>query len=309
MGSLVCRFILLPFNKVWVTLQPCFQDFDSPVGSSGQSASICFAPASVGSMRPRPNGGHGHLGNSSKNPNVLLGLCVMHPRSVLVPRNQILGPKYHPLKPGAWTHASPLGDAWTSPDPAHADPNATAAVAAGEEPPASSKRHFTRRARKDDTAVKKGGMGDGSGDNAGTSDSGGGGGSSREAAGGNVALFMMMGAALQPVARVPAGNVLALAGLEGRVNKCATLSDTPECPAMRAVTLQAKPMVRVAVEALHQQDMDKLELGLSRLYQADPAVEVSSYVVSAVGGHLLSRPVTAFVFFVVGQYVLVVLVG
>lgn len=33
-------------------------------------------------------------------------------------------------------------------------------------------------------------------------------------------------------------------------------------------------MVRVAVEALHQQDMDKLELGLSRLYQADPAIEV-----------------------------------
>lgn len=49
---------------------------------------------------------------------------------------------------------------------------------------------------------------------------------------------MMMGAALHPVSRVPAGNVLALAGLEGRVNKCATLSDTPECPAMVAVTLQ-----------------------------------------------------------------------
>lgn len=53
-----------------------------------------------------------------------------------------------------------------------------------------------------------------------------------------MALFMMMGAALQPVSSVPAGNVLALAGLEGRVNKCATLSDVPECPAMRAVTLQ-----------------------------------------------------------------------
>ncbi|CAM9979212.1 unnamed protein product, partial [Hapterophycus canaliculatus] len=102
--------------------------------------------------------------------------------------------------------------------------------------------------------------------------------------GGHVALFMMMGAALQPVARVPAGNVLALAGLEGKVNKCATLSDTPECPAMRAVTLQAKPMVRVAVEALHQRDMDKLELGLSRLYQADPAVEVS---VTTRGEHVV----------------------
>lgn len=35
-------------------------------------------------------------------------------------------------------------------------------------------------------------------------------------------------------------------------------------------------MVRVAVEVLQQQDMDKLELGLSRLYQADPAVEVNA---------------------------------
>lgn len=39
-------------------------------------------------------------------------------------------------------------------------------------------------------------------------------------------------------------------------------------------------MVRVAVEAVHQQDMDQLELGLSRLYQADPAVEVRHYPLS-----------------------------
>lgn len=210
------------------------------------------------------------------------------PTPLSVARKQILGPKYHPLKPGAWTHASPLGDDWTSPDPAHADPTAAAAaaaaVAAGKQPPLSSKRHFTRRARKHAIAAKSGGIDDGSGDDIGIGigerggGGGGGGGHSREGAGGNIALFMMMGAALQPVARVPAGNVLALAGLAGRVNKCATLSDTPECPAMRAVTLQAKPMVRVAVEALHQQDMDKLELGLSRLYQADPAVEVRSRV-------------------------------
>lgn len=207
---------------------------------------------------------------------VCLILVCDAPTALVLPRKQILGPKYHPLKPGAWTHASPLGDDWTSPDPAHA----AAAAAAGEEPPACSKRHFTRRARNDDTAAISGGIGDGSGDDVGIGDSGGGDVRNREGAGGNVALFMMMGAALQPVARVPAGNVLALAGLEGRVNKCATLSDTPECPAMRAVTLQAKPMVRVAVEALHQQDMDKLELGLSRLYQADPAVEVRSCAVS-----------------------------
>ncbi|CAM9130524.1 unnamed protein product [Scytosiphon promiscuus] len=91
-------------------------------------------------------------------------------------------------------------------------------------------------------------------------------------------------AAMEPVARVPAGNVLALAGLEGKVNKCATLSDTPECPAMRAVTLQAKPMVRVAVEALHQRDMDKLELGLSRLCLVRLAIRVS---VTTRGEHVV----------------------
>lgn len=58
----------------------------------------------------------------------------------------------------------------------------------------------------------------------------------------NVALFMMMGSSLQPVERVPAGNVLALAGLEGKINKCATLSDTAGCPAMGGVTLQVRAL-------------------------------------------------------------------
>ncbi|CAN0172760.1 unnamed protein product, partial [Ectocarpus fasciculatus] len=195
----------------------------------------------------------------------------------------VLGPKYHPLKQGAWTHASPLGNDWTPPDPVRVgDPNTT-----GQEDPPPNNRLFTRRSRRrpgDDDVTTRGGIAADSDGGPGPSSS-----PSRQQEGpgnddDNLALFMMMGAALQPVARVPAGNVLALAGLEGRVNKCATLSDTAECPAMRAVTLQAKPMVRVAVEALHQQDMDKLELGLSRLYQADPAVEVS---VTTRGEHVV----------------------
>eukprot|EP00953_Heterococcus_sp_UTEX-ZZ885_P037920 19465-Heterococcus_DN1.PRE.1 len=92
---------------------------------------------------------------------------------------------------------------------------------------------------------------------------------------GSLALYMMMGTGLHPVKNVPAGNVLAVAGLEGYVQKCATLSTSIACPALTAITLQAKPMVRVAVEALQQKDMQALELGLSKLYQADPAVEVS----------------------------------
>ncbi|CAB1115634.1 unnamed protein product [Ectocarpus sp. CCAP 1310/34] len=194
----------------------------------------------------------------------------------------VLGPKYHPLKQGAWTHASPLGNDWTPPDAVRGDP--AGATGQKDRPP---NRLFTRRRRPGDDVTTHGEIAADS--NSSNDDDGGSGRPSswRQEGRGiddNLALFMMMGAALQPVARVPAGNVLALAGLEGRVNKCATLSDTAECPAMRAVTLQAKPMVRVAVEALHQQDMDKLELGLSRLYQADPAVEVS---VTTRGEHIV----------------------
>lgn len=133
---------------------------------------------------------------------------------------QVLGPKYHPLKPGSWRHASPLGDDWIAPPP-HANGEQQNAADAKTLPcwtrrPGSEKRGgISADSEKDGTEIE-----------------------TEEGTGGSVALFMMMGAALQPVSRVPAGNVLALAGLEGRVNKCATLSDTPECPAMRAVTLQ-----------------------------------------------------------------------
>lgn len=138
---------------------------------------------------------------------------------------QVLGPKYHPLKAGAWRHASPLGDGWVSPPP-HTEEQST------------SNRHYTRR----DTGESGGIDGD--------SETGGGVVESRQAGRNSVALFMMMGSALQPVSRVPAGNVLALAGLEGMVNKCATLTDTPECPAMRVVTLQVSfPQGNYAAQA------------------------------------------------------------
>jgi ribosome assembly protein 1 len=47
-------------------------------------------------------------------------------------------------------------------------------------------------------------------------------------------------------------------------------------------------MIRVAVEAQHGRDISKLEAGLRRLYQADPAVEISvqqsgEQVVAALG--------------------------
>lgn len=55
---------------------------------------------------------------------------------------------------------------------------------------------------------------------------------------GTLGLYMMMGTSMLPVPFVPAGNLVAIAGLEGLVVKSATLSSTMACPALRAMTLQ-----------------------------------------------------------------------
>lgn len=51
-------------------------------------------------------------------------------------------------------------------------------------------------------------------------------------------LYMMMGTSLTPVPHVPAGNLVAILGLDGLVLKSATLTSTLACPALTAMTLQ-----------------------------------------------------------------------
>jgi ribosome assembly protein 1 len=77
-----------------------------------------------------------------------------------------------------------------------------------------------------------------------------------------------------PVDEVAAGNIVGIVGLEGIVLKTATLASTWACEPMKAITFQAKPMVRVAVEPLNHKDLAQLEAGLQSLYQYDPVVEV-----------------------------------
>ncbi|KAI0770366.1 translation elongation factor 2 [Fomes fomentarius] len=101
-------------------------------------------------------------------------------------------------------------------------------------------------------------------------------------------LYTMMGRELVPVESVPAGNVFAVKGLEGKVWRNATLC----APAaggvgdgtnlsefkdslvnMAGVIRYAAPIVRVALEPEHPADMPKLIRGLKLLSQADPCVE------------------------------------
>lgn len=101
-------------------------------------------------------------------------------------------------------------------------------------------------------------------------------------------LYLMMGRGLESLHEVPAGNVLALSGLETAILKSATISSTHLCRPIAPLAFQAEPIVQVAVEPAHPEDMESLEKGLDLLHRADPLVQVSlqesgEHVVSAAG--------------------------
>jgi len=97
-------------------------------------------------------------------------------------------------------------------------------------------------------------------------------------------LYILLGRDLEQVDKVPAGNVLGMAGLSANVLKSATLSSTPWCPPFVPVVQSSVPILRVAVEPVLSSDLPKLEAGLQLLNQADAHVEV---LVSEAGEHLL----------------------
>lgn len=63
-------------------------------------------------------------------------------------------------------------------------------------------------------------------------------------------LYLMMGRALEWLQAVPAGNVVAIGGLQDTVLKSATICSTPAAPALAAVEHQAEAIVQVRVALL-----------------------------------------------------------
>ncbi|XP_068693562.1 elongation factor-like GTPase 1 isoform X1 [Montipora foliosa] len=97
-------------------------------------------------------------------------------------------------------------------------------------------------------------------------------------------LYLLMGRELENLDSVPAGNVLGIGGLESHVLKSATISSTVACPPFTALPMEARPIVRLAVEPVHPADMPALIRGLRLLNQADPCVET---FVQETGEHVI----------------------
>ncbi|CAK1361911.1 Elongation factor Tu GTP-binding domain-containing protein 1 [Cercospora beticola] len=101
------------------------------------------------------------------------------------------------------------------------------------------------------------------------------------------ALYLLMGRGLESLNSVPAGNIVAIAGLEGAILKSGTISSqlegAPNLSSTTAISTNA-PIVRVALEPAHPGDLDKMIRGLQLLVQADPAV---SYEQLESGEHVI----------------------
>ncbi|KAJ2847447.1 Cytoplasmic GTPase/eEF2-like protein (ribosomal biogenesis) [Coemansia brasiliensis] len=98
-------------------------------------------------------------------------------------------------------------------------------------------------------------------------------------------LYMMMGREFVQLQSVPAGNVFGIRGIAGAILKSGTLaSDAQLCPNLASMHTETYPIVRVALEPMNPQHMEKLTRGLELLNQADPCVQV---VHQATGEHVL----------------------
>jgi ribosome assembly protein 1 len=97
---------------------------------------------------------------------------------------------------------------------------------------------------------------------------------------------LFFGPSVHPVDEVPAGNIVGIVGIADLVLKTGTLSSSWLSPALKSMTFQAKPIVRVAVEPKNYYDLAALEKGLNLLYQYDPAVEIG--VDAATGQHTMA---------------------
>lgn len=85
-------------------------------------------------------------------------------------------------------------------------------------------------------------------------------------------LFLLMGASLNLVNEVPAGNIVGIGGLEDYVLKTGTLSSHPHCPNMTKIKAISSGLIKVAIEPVNLADMDKLKIGLQKLDRSDPSV-------------------------------------
>jgi elongation factor 2 len=95
----------------------------------------------------------------------------------------------------------------------------------------------------------------------------------------------MMGKNAETMTSVPAGNTVAITGIDQFLLKQGTISNCEEAHTIKTMKFTVSPIVRVAVEAKYPVDLPKLIEGLKKLSKADPLVRCST---ESTGQHIIA---------------------
>ena len=100
--------------------------------------------------------------------------------------------------------------------------------------------------------------------------------------------LIMMGRYVEHVPDVPAGNNVAMVGIDQYLLKTGTITTIEDAHNFKTMKYSVSPVVRVAVDVKNPQDLPKLVEGLKRLSKSDPLVlcqteESGEHIVAGAG--------------------------
>jgi elongation factor 2 len=85
--------------------------------------------------------------------------------------------------------------------------------------------------------------------------------------------IVMMGTTEESMTSVPAGNTVALGGIDKFMSKQGTISDFKDANTIKCMKFAVSAVVRVSVEVVNKTDLPNLMKGLQKLTKADPLVQ------------------------------------
>lgn len=96
---------------------------------------------------------------------------------------------------------------------------------------------------------------------------------------------IMMGGKVEAVPDVPAGNTVALVGVDQYLMKQGTIASADDAHCIKVMKYSVSPVVRVAVDVKNANDLPKLVEGLKKLSKSDPLVQC---ITEESGEHIIA---------------------
>ncbi|CAD8153478.1 unnamed protein product [Paramecium octaurelia] len=89
-------------------------------------------------------------------------------------------------------------------------------------------------------------------------------------------IYLMMAQYLEAIKRMPAGNLVAIGGLDDLIFKTSTISSVNYCPSFAPTYVKFKSIVRTMIMPSQQEDQPRVLQAIKKLYKCDPSLDVQA---------------------------------